>query len=223
MRAIVLFARSPRHEALAKRLPDAAPLFRTLIAAWLRAAQAADATPFIACEREDRDELATIERDVPREWLDQRGATFGDRVASATSETFAQGFDSVIVAAIDAPPVELDRAFAHLERGTTVIAPSRDGGINYIGLTAPDMPFLSRLTPRRRDLVALCRGWFASLVVLDAVTDVDDAKAMSAARHERAWRGYFASGSRGIAYERTMPPLHPRRTLASRAPPAVGH
>lgn len=221
MRAILLFARSPRREALAKRLPDAAPLFRRLIASWLRAAGRSGAVPLIACSRADREELAAIEPSIAREWLEQRGATFGDRVADATTSAFARGFESVIVAAIDAPPVALDAAFAQLERGLTVIAPSRDGGINYIGLTAPETRLVSCFSPRRRDLVALCRRWFAELVVLDPVTDLDDAAAMHAARFERAWHGYFESEPNGIAHERWMPIARSHPRPETRGPPTV--
>lgn len=219
MRAVLLFARSPHREAVAKRLPHGASLFRSVIAAWLRGAVANDAVPLIACAPEDRDELAAIEPSVAREWLEQRGDTFGDRVANATTVAFARGFTSVIVAAIDAPPVALDVAFAQLERGFSVIAPSRDGGINFIGLIAPESRLVSRFTPHRRDLVALCRRWFEHLVVLDAVTDVDSEAAMNLARRERAWRGYFESETQPIAYEPAMPFSRPHATLPTRAPP----
>jgi len=219
MRAVLLFARSPRREAIAKRLPDAAPLFRAVIASWLRRAIEQRAVPIIACAAEDRDELAAIEPSIAREWLDQRGATFGDRVADATAIAFAGGFTSVIVAAIDAPPVALDVAFEHLDRGLTVIAPSRDGGINFIGLKSPETRLVSRLTPRRRDLVALCRRWFDALVILDAVTDVDSAAALNAARRERAWQGYFVNVLTIIATAPAIAIIRPHYTVPTRAPP----
>lgn len=220
MRAILLFARSPRREAAAKRLPAAAPLFRAVVAAWIRAAVRSGAMPVIACDARDREELAAIEPAVAREWIEQRGSRFGERVATATGEAFALGYRAVIVAAIDAPPpASLDVAFAELERGIAVIAPSRDGGINWIGLTSPEPHLLSRFSPRRRDLVALCRRWFSALVVFDAATDLDSPSALSAARHERAWRGYLASETAPATYTPRMLTSRTQRSLPSRAPP----
>jgi glycosyltransferase A (GT-A) superfamily protein (DUF2064 family) len=220
-RTILLFARSPRREAAAKRLAHAAPLFRTLIAAWLRAARAAGAVPLIACAVADRDELASIAPDVAREWLEQRGATFGERAAAATADAFARGYASVVIAAIDAPPPDLELAFAHLERGTPVIAPSRDGGINCLGLTSPATELVACLTPRRRDLVALCRRWFPLLVVLDAVTDLDSPASLEIARGEGAWRGYLQPQTRSAP---DVPTLLSHRTTSRslRAPPVRG-
>lgn len=219
MRAIVLFARAPEREAAAKRLPGTAPLFRSLVAAWLRAAHEAGATPFVASDARDREALAAIEPALGREWIEQRGSRFGERVATAVGEAFARGCTSVVVAAIDAPPPALDDVFTRLEQGSAVIAPSRDGGINFLGITAPEAPLLVRFTPRRRDLVRLCRDYFDHLVVLDSVTDVDSAAALEMARRERAWQPYLTAAPPPI--HRTAPAVVPvvRRMLPSRAPP----
>jgi glycosyltransferase A (GT-A) superfamily protein (DUF2064 family) len=172
-------------------MQSAAPLFRAVIAAWLDAARRHGATPLIACAAEDREELAAIAPHLERGWIEQGEGAFGSRVASATSEAFARGHDAVIVAAIDAPPPhDLHRAFDALARGVAVIAPARDGGINFIGLTSPDRALLERLTPRRRDLVRICREHLRTLVVLRVTTDIDSLSALDAARRERAWRAF---------------------------------
>jgi glycosyltransferase A (GT-A) superfamily protein (DUF2064 family) len=219
MRAVVLFARSPEREAAAKRMPSAAPLFRAVIVAWLRVAHAHGAIPLIACEPRDRDSLAAIAPKCERAWIEQQPGAFGTRVADAASAAFTLGFSSVILAAIDAPPADLHAAFDALERGVAAIAPARDGGVNFIGLTSPHRALLEQLAPHRRDLVALCRAHLRDVVVLDTTTDVDSPQALEAAKREKAWRGYFAMNSfatprlqhvhRGVA-----------RHLPSRAPPA---
>ncbi|HVR39448.1 MAG TPA: hypothetical protein VMU84_10155, partial [Thermoanaerobaculia bacterium] len=115
MRAIVIFARSPQREALAKglRVETAAPLFRSFTAMWLRAAQHAGAQPIVAC---DDGALRDIAPDVDRMHIAQRGATFGERAANAAADAFARGFTHVLLAAIDAPPAEIGEAFDALER-----------------------------------------------------------------------------------------------------------
>jgi hypothetical protein len=66
-----------------------------------------------------------------------------------------------------------------------VVGPARDGGVNFIGLTAMDAALLSRLTVRR------CRERCTRLVLLHAVTDLDSPASINAARNERAWRDLF--------------------------------
>jgi len=213
----VLFARSPEREASAKRMRSAAPLFRALVASWLEAARRCEAKPVIACAEEDRDALASIAPDIEREWIEQRGTTFGQRVACVTDEAFARGFDAVLIAAIDAPPHDLDEAFARLDEGTPVISPSRDGGINFIGLVQPEPELLGRLEMRRRNL----REQFAAFSVVRGSIDLDDEHAISIARTDRAWRGLIPqsdkpkSRNRTVAFSRTAIPSPPR------APPAL--
>ena len=212
--AIVLFARSPRREAAAKRMPHAAPLFRAVVAAWLDAAQKHGATAVIACEDEDRLALAGIAPHVDREWIAQQGRTFGERVVAAAGEAFTR-FDAVIIAAIDAPPPrDLGTAFDALRNGRTVIGPARDGGVNFIGVTSLDEELLTNLTVRR------CRERCPRLVVLHAVTDLDSQRSLAAARNERAWRDLFESRSFHHATA-AKPRAIAARTLPPRAPPAA--
>jgi glycosyltransferase A (GT-A) superfamily protein (DUF2064 family) len=219
--AVVLFARSPEREAAAKRMRSAAPLFRAVIAAWLDAARRCGATPLIACAASDREGLAAVAPHVERGWIEQSEGAFGARVAFATGEAFARGHDAVIVAAIDAPPPsDLDRAFDALSRGIAVIAPARDGGINFIGLTSPDRALLERLTPHRRDLVRVCREHLGNVVVLRAMTDIDSLSSLDAARRERAWRSLLSP----VTLLRTPSAVHTLRgttsPFESRPPPA---
>lgn len=210
--AIVLFARSPEREAAAKGMPSSAPLFRAVIAAWLDAAQKHGAAAVIACANEDREALSRIAPHIERRWIEQRGRSFGERVAAAAGEAFAS-FESIVLAAIDAPPPRsLGDAFDALRRGVSVVGPARDGGVNFIGLIALDTELLMRLTLRR------CRERCERLLVLRAVTDLDSQRSLAAARNERAWRELFASRA---TYGTIAPrPFHRAvRTLPPRAPP----
>lgn len=217
--AIVLFARSPEREAVAKGMRAAAPLFGAVIRAWLHAAEMHGAMPLIACEPQDRAALARIAPEIERGWLVQRGDRFGARVAAAAADAFAGGFEGVLIAAIDAPPPsDLDRALDALARGRSVIAPARDGGINFIGIARPEPELLARLTPRRRDLVALCRASLGALLVLRVATDIDSPSALAAARREATWRAFLPPSAdespttprpRAVPFVRTLPPRAP--------------
>jgi glycosyltransferase A (GT-A) superfamily protein (DUF2064 family) len=216
MIAVVLFARSPEREAAAKRIAGGAPLFRKVIAAWLRETVAAGARPVIACEPRDRDALAAIAPEVAREWIEQPRAAFGQRVWSATSEAFARGFERVVIAAIDAPPLRLAEALAVLSDGAAVIGPARDGGINFIGVVDTDRALLSNLTLDR------CLAALPEAVVFEAATDVDSVASLNTARREKAWRGYFSAPLRlfeaAAVYPLRSGVSHPH---TSRPPPAA--
>ncbi|HEY6893851.1 MAG TPA: DUF2064 domain-containing protein [Rhodanobacteraceae bacterium] len=150
-RALVIFARSPEREAAAKRLPlhRAAALFRSNLAAWMRAAQRANA-------------------DVLQP--EQRGDTFGERLANAADDAFALGYDTIVITGIDVPACDLEPAF---RSSMPVIAPARDGGVNLIGLNAPARDLLVTFRPRDRHVAARCRAYFARLGELPVTRDID--------------------------------------------------
>ena len=192
-RAVVIFARSPEAEAASKRLPigSAAPLFRAVIARWLRDAREADATAVIACSREEQARFERIAPEVPRLYVEQSGRTFGERLAAAASEAFTLGFDAVLLGGIDAPPpFDVAGVFEQVELGHTVVGAARDGGINVIGLRGPEPALLSGIAPRRRDVLARCRAHFQSLIVLAPSTDIDSLDDVRRARAEASWRDY---------------------------------
>lgn len=186
-RAVVLFARSPWREAAAKGLRgETANLFRRLIAAWMHAAVAAGAQVIVSCEDEDRDALSRIARSVERVTLTRRGESFGQRLANAADDAFALGHEQVIVAGIDAPPPDLDRAFRLLDQHEVIAAPATDGGVNLIGLSASAHDLLVSI-----EVGVRCLDAFAGAAFLDSVTDIDSAQDLSRAASEPAWATYF--------------------------------
>jgi glycosyltransferase A (GT-A) superfamily protein (DUF2064 family) len=185
-RAVLIFARTPETEAAAKGLPveRAAPLFRTLLDSWLNAASACDATAIVA---------SPTRLDVDALYIAQRGASFGERLAHSCDDAWKLGFDSILIAGIDAPPPRsLDQAFAVLDRGRAdvVVAPARDGGLNLIGLRSPAFEFLSTIRLRERHLLQRCRDFFPSIFILPIVSDIDSLDDIADARHEEAWAKY---------------------------------
>ena len=173
-RAVVIFGRAPEVEASVKKLPlPFARLFDRNTAAWLRAASLAGATPVISCAPYARARFDAIAPSIRRRYIDQSGATFGERLASTAEAAFALGFDEVLLAGIDAPPPRVAEVFAALRSARAVVEPSNDGGINLIALRAPERELLSAIRPRQRDVVERCRAYFASLVVLDVSSDID--------------------------------------------------
>lgn len=209
-----MFARSPEREAAAKRLEGAVPLFRAVIAAWLRVAASHGAHPLIACDPADREALAAIAPEVERGWIEQPRAAFGERVCAAAGEAFARGFASVLLAAIDAPPPRrIGEALHALAGGTAVIGPARDGGVNFIGITHPDRDLLAHLTFVR------CRAALPDALVLEAATDVDSTSSMHAARGDASWRGYFSAPAARAVPHIAFALRGVSRPLASRPPP----
>ncbi len=208
-RALVIFARAPEVEACVKRLPSQfAGLFDRNTAAWLRAASLAGATPIVSCAANARARFDAIASSIDRRYIDQSGASFGERLASTAEAAFALGFDEVLITGIDAPPVRVHEAFVALRHARAVIEPSDDGGINLIALHAPERELLSALRPRQRDVVERCRDYFDSLVVLAVVSDIDSLTVDRWPLAEAAWH---------IDLPRS------RRRHFTRPPPALYH
>ena len=69
----------------------------------------------------------------------QRGRTFGQRIARAYQEVFAQGYDAVIAVGNDSPELattDWQEIEDQLTAGRCVIGPSLRGGAYLVGLTA---------------------------------------------------------------------------------------
>jgi hypothetical protein len=200
-RAVVIFARSPRAEAKAKGLPHIEWLFARVLESWIRAARCCNATPIVAME--------------------QRGATFGERLANAAADAFAAGFETLLITGIDTPPLSgVADAFEAAERGGVAIAPSTDGGINAIVLQKQDAAILESFAQRDAQLFARCAAAFGERVFrLPQSTDIDSAASASRASREPMWRGYFVA-QQFVTDETPKPVRNPAETHTLRAPPS---
>ncbi|HUP46191.1 MAG TPA: DUF2064 domain-containing protein [Thermoanaerobaculia bacterium] len=224
-RAVVIFARSPRAEAAAKRLAGrrGTRLFEAVAASWMRAARRCGAVVFVACERSHRAGFPAGIR-----FIDQTGASFGERLAAAAGAAFSSGFDSVLVTGIDAPPPSgLEAEFAAVEGGAarSVVVPSFDGGVNCILLRRHDAALLVSFEIGDGTLLGRCRAWFGDgLRELAFVTDIDSAAATVAARGQPAWRRY---ADLLLPQDPDIPAVPQRQSLCQirgvslRAPPAA--
>jgi glycosyltransferase A (GT-A) superfamily protein (DUF2064 family) len=226
-RAIIIFARSPRAEAIAKRLDDSAVrLFAAVARSWRDVARATSAELLIACDPAHRSEFELLGLTT---CIEQSGETFGERLGGATATAFGRGFETVAVTGIDAPPPEsheLERAFAAVERGLApaAIAPSCDGGLNLILLQAGDVALLLTFARGARDLVGRCRDYFGdALHLLAPAHDIDSRDSLAAVSTEVAWRRFrrVLSVHRWTSTEAALSPCEHAFALPVRAPPAA--
>ena len=224
-RAIVIFARSPRAEALAKRLDDSAVhLFEAVTREWLEVARRVNAEVLVACDPSHRADFARL---GCFRWIDQGSGTFGARLHDAGAAAFQQGFATIAVTGIDAPPLrarELELAFLAVETGEApaAIAPARDGGLNLILIQGANVQILSTFVPAARDLTSRCRDWFGdALRLLTPAVDIDAPDSMSLMWRDAAWRPF-----RGLLTSRLLAVTTisryagcSRTSLSLRAPP----
>lgn len=163
-RYVVLFAREPGREARAKGFsePAGGELFAALARGWTAAAVRAGARLAVATPREDRPGWSRwVHPSEPPLWLDQRGASFGERLERAGRDAAELGDHAVLVGGDVLPSVEaLEEAFRLLEGGAdAVVAPARDGGFSLVALRRDDLDLLAHVARRRSDACdRLCRS-----------------------------------------------------------------
>ncbi len=113
----------------------------------------------------------------------QRGDTFGERIANAFGLVFAQGYARVIAIGNDCPyltPKLLQAAAARLQTEPVVLGPARDGGAYLIGLSPEgfrddDFRRLAWQTPSFfESLLAYCRTQGLSYAQLPPHYDLDN-------------------------------------------------
>jgi glycosyltransferase A (GT-A) superfamily protein (DUF2064 family) len=123
--ALVLFARSAPEEACHKRLLPQRPgyphqpVFEAFTACSL-ALLAATGLPYFLISS-----------------AEQKGHTFGERLYQALAQTFARGFEKVIIIGNDCPQLtvrDLHQAASLLSLHDTVLGPSQNGGVYLLGL-----------------------------------------------------------------------------------------
>lgn len=174
---MLLFSRSPRHEAWAKGLPQAADLVA------FSARRVAE-----ACDRLDVD-LVWIGGRAPVEGvpaLPQRGTTFAERLWNAFADVRALGYRDVVAVPTDVPELsgaELGAAFDSLATCDVVVGPSPDGGV-YLLATRENVD--DRLSAVRwltssvfADLCREARESGLGLSVLPPLADVDSLRDLS--------------------------------------------
>lgn len=74
------------------------------------------------------------------EMLLQHGEDLGQRIANATEELFAMGYERIVALCADCPTVDTDymqRTLAELDSSDIVFGPARDGGCLLVALSKP--------------------------------------------------------------------------------------
>ena len=69
--------------------------------------------------------------------LQQKGKTFGERIAKAFADIYAKGFENVICIGNDCPDLQLkdlQHSITQIEAGNIVLGPTFDGGAYLIGI-----------------------------------------------------------------------------------------
>jgi uncharacterized protein len=217
-RCVLLFARSPRAEERAKRLPGAAALFG-LAAFRVEAAVAALAGV----------DLVAVGPDA------QRGRTFGERLANAFAGCRSRGYDQVVAVPGDVPQLaeaHLAAAFDALAAREVVFGPSADGGVWLIGVRGDAGGLLAGVPWLTASVFAALMANAPRAAVLTELLDVDGRAGLAPlARAARAAadRDLAAAVAILLVPVRAVPGVAPRRALAAplfdrfsaRAPPSL--
>jgi glycosyltransferase A (GT-A) superfamily protein (DUF2064 family) len=119
--AILLFSRNPQEEVTTKKLTfrRSQEAIRTLLKHSLRQAHKTN-LPLFTCYSPQ-----------------QRGDTFGERLANAMEDVFTKGYNNVLVVGNDSPGLSaglLLKANKALLEGQLVLGPALDGGVYLIGI-----------------------------------------------------------------------------------------
>jgi len=162
-RCVLLFSRSPRAEARAKRLQGAEGLFRIARERLVDAVVALDGVDLIE--------------------LPQRGETFAERLGHAFDDARCLGYGQIVAVPGDVPGLDethLRAAFAALDTADVVLGPCPDGGVYLIGSRGPVSRLFDGVRWRTGLVLAdlLARTGNASLLV--ALADLDRRRDLAA-------------------------------------------
>lgn len=233
-RCVMLFARAPRAEALAKHVAQAEPLFAL---ASRRVAHAArmleDVDLLVVCpaaETAAADPGASGKQSDGRR-LGQRGGDFRERLENAFDDARALGYDEIVAVPGDVPGLSaahLAAAFAALRQQPTVFGPSPDGGVYLIGTRGPVGGLLAGVRWRTRHVLGDLALRAGGGTLLPALADLDGERDLGRFERDRdpAVRTILRAIRRPVLPHGPDPGRRPRaRLLASpdpeRGPPAL--
>ncbi len=172
-RCVLLFSRPASAEGIAKGIPRAEPLFEETRRRLARTSAALGA------------DLVVLGP------ADQRGETFGERLANAFVDARSLGYTRTVMVPGDVPALDagdLAAAFAALETGAVAIGPSPDGGVYLLGTASDPSALLGDvrwLTGHvAADLVRAVLRAGLRPTLLRSLTDVDGRRSLVALLHD---------------------------------------
>jgi len=86
-------------------------------------------------------------------YLQQRGSDFNSRFLAALQDTFALGYDRVVVVGGDIPTLNREDIAQALQRRELVLGPTCDGGFYLAGLQQDDLSLFDQLPWRQKGLL----------------------------------------------------------------------
>jgi len=116
----------------------------------------------------------------------QRGSSFGERLANAIEEVYAQGYEQVITIGTDSPELSashLTQTQNLLKQHPAVYGPATDGGVYLIGLRADTYErerFLQLAWQGERLQTSIAHAHQQAVVWLGEACDIDSAEDLTA-------------------------------------------
>jgi len=162
-RCVLLFSRSPRAEAHAKRLRGAEGLFRIARERLADAVVALGGVDFVE--------------------LPQRGVTFAERLGNGFDDARSLGYGEIVAVPGDVPGLgetHLRAAFEALDRADVVLGPCPDGGVYLIGSRGPVSRLFNGVRWRTGSVLADLMARARNVSVLAALSDLDRTRDLAA-------------------------------------------
>jgi glycosyltransferase A (GT-A) superfamily protein (DUF2064 family) len=215
-RCVLVFARAPDREAASKRLRGAAPLFERCLD---RIASAVAAMRGVDLVRVDE--------------AQQRGGSFGERLAAAFNDARARGYAEIVALPGDVPGItreHLEAAFAALQHEEFVFGPAPDGGVWLLGARTDVARAFAGVPWRTSGVLRKLEENVASFALLAPLADVDDERGLRRLAADRtldlALRRLIAALVASRVEAAALAVLAPdlvllRRAHRSRAPPLL--
>jgi glycosyltransferase A (GT-A) superfamily protein (DUF2064 family) len=162
-------------------------------------------------------------------YLAQRGDGFGQRFRHALEDTFALGYERVVVIGGDIPQLTHHELRQALDHDDLTLGPAKDGGFYLAALRRADLQLFEDLPWRRSTLwsalQARLKAVGRSALTLAPLDDIDDAR--DARRHHALLHRLLRRWLARHAAQRPAPTSHqlprnraPRRRISALPPPA---
>lgn len=213
-RALIVFAKVPRPGRVKTRLTamlseaEAARLYQAFLSDALEQYRKLDADIrlYLGPPRGPVPE-GLVPEDVSIHW--QRGEGLGSHMARAFVETFAAGYEQVVIIGTDHPTLPtafLEQAFAALEEPRALcLGPSEDGGYYLLGMNEPYTSVFEGMTYSHaevfRQTLERCAATSAATTVLPIWYDVDTPESLLRLMSDLREAGTEAAHTRTVMTE----------------------